>query len=150
MKFDRLLEIREENGLRQKDVAKILNMSTGNYAMNEEGYDTITLKNLILFCDHFQISVDYILGLTNNKIYKNSCTSFKKELLCTRLKEVRKEKKYTQVKIGKLLNIDHSVWCRYEQGKTLIPTTFLYEFGKKFNISADYLLGKTDSPKYLK
>ena len=65
MKFDKLLEIREENGLRQKDVAKILNMSTGNYAMNEEGYDTITLKNLILL---FNLSILFIKYLTINKI----------------------------------------------------------------------------------
>ena len=47
-----------------------------------------------------------------------------------------------------LLNIDHSVWCRYEQGKTLIPTSFLYTFCKTFKISADYLLGRIEEPKY--
>ena len=60
MKFDRLLEIREENNLLQKDVARILNISIGTYAMNEEGHDTITLKNLIQFCDHFNVPIDYI------------------------------------------------------------------------------------------
>jgi len=67
-----------------------------------------------------------------------------KEILKERIKNFRKENKYTQNEIGKLLNIDHSVWCRYELGVTTIPTIFLYTICKKFNISADYLLGRID------
>ena len=148
MKFDRLLEIREENNLLQKDVARILNISIGTYAMNEEGHDTITLKNLIQFCDHFNVSIDYIFEFTNTKSYDFINSSFNSSTLSSKLKEIRKKNKYTQVMIGNLLNIDHSVWCRYEQGKTLISTSFLYTFCKNFNISADYLLGRIEEPKY--
>ena len=116
------------------------------YAMNEEGHDTITLKNLIKFCDYFQLSIDYIFGFTNSKSYQYQKSNYNPNILCTRLKEIRKQNKFTQTKIGDALNIDHSVWCRYEQGKTLIPTTFLYEFCKIFHISADYLLGRIDEP----
>ena len=66
-----------------------------------------------------------------------------------RLKELRKEKKLTQVKLAQSLNTSHSVISSYEKGKTLILTSFLYTICKKYNISADYLLGKIDSPKYL-
>lgn len=143
-------ELREENNLLQKDISNILNISIGTYAMNEEGHDTITLKNLINFCDYFDISIDFIFGFTNKRKYSISHLTFNSEILRFRLKEVRKENKYTQVMVGNFLNIDHSVWCRYEQGKTIIPTSFLYEFCKKFSVSADYLLGKIDEPKYLK
>ena len=128
MKFDRLLEIREENNLLQKDVARILNISIGTYAMNEEGHDTITLKNLIQFCDYFNVSIDYIFEFTNIKSYNFINSAFNSSTLSSKLKEIRKKNQYTQVMIGNLLNIDHSVWCRYEQGKTLIPTSFLYTF----------------------
>ena len=96
------------------------------------------------FCDHFHLSVDYIFGFSNQKYYSDKIFSLNKDILRYRLKEVRKERKYTQKKIGELLNIDHSVWCRYERGVTLIPTTFLYIFCKTFTISADYLLGRTN------
>ena len=36
-----------------------------------------------------------------------------------------------------------------EKGKYLISIPFLYTICKKYNISADYLLGKIDNPKYL-
>ena len=65
--------------------------------------------------------------------------------LCSkRLKEIRKEHKYTQDKIAKKLNTDNGVISRYESGKTLILTSFLMEYAKIFNISSDYLLGKID------
>ena len=150
MKFEKMRELREENNLLQKDISNILNISIGTYAMNEEGHDTITLKNLINFCDYFDISIDFIFGFTNKRKYSISHLTFNSEILRFRLKEVRKENKYTQVMVGNFINIDHSVWCRYEQGKTIIPTSFLYEFCKKFSVSADYLLGKIDEPKYLK
>lgn len=150
MKFEKMRELREENNLLQKDISNILNISIGTYAMNEEGHDTITLKNLINFCDYFDISIDFIFGFTNKRKYSISHLTFNSEILRFRLKEVRKENKFTQVMVGNFLNIDHSVWCRYEQGKTIIPTSFLYEFCKKFSVSADYLLGKIDEPKYLK
>ncbi len=142
--MNRLKKIREENKLTQKDIAKMLNVSLGTYSMNEEGHDTITLKNLIKFCDIFNISLDYIYGFSDTENYLNSSKSFNKEKLCTRLKECRKENKLTQKDIGQILNIDHSVWCRYEKGTTIIPTTFLYIFCKKINVSADYLVGRID------
>lgn len=61
-----------------------------------------------------------------------------------RLKEIRRENKYTQAKLAKKLNTDNGVISRYESGKTLILTSFLIEYSNIFNISCDYLLGKID------
>ena len=61
-----------------------------------------------------------------------------------RLKESRRENKYTQAKLAKKLNTDNGVISRYESGKTLILTSFLIEYSNIFNISCDYLLGKID------
>ena len=150
MELKRLRLIREEYNLKQKDIAKILNVSLGTYAMNETAHDTITLKNLVEFCDYFNISLDYVLGFTEEKNYSYAKKGLEKNVLKMRLKETRKEAKLTQVNVGDILNIDHSVWCRYEQGKTIITTMFLFTYCSKLNISADYLLGKIDSPMHLK
>ncbi len=149
MIIEKMKSIREEQNLLQKDVAKTLNMSLSTYAMNECGLDTITLKNLANFCDHFDCSLDYIFSLNNLKKYSNMKKGINRNLIGVRLKEIRLENKYTQEMIGNLLNIDHSVWCRYEKGTTLISTTFLYTFAKHFNVSIDYLLGRIEKTKYL-
>ena len=66
----------------------------------------------------------------------------------TRLKEFRKENKITQDKLASILNTNQSVIANYERGRTIIATPFLYTICKKYNISADYLLGKINTPKY--
>ena len=67
-----------------------------------------------------------------------------------RLKEFRKENKLSQVKLSFLLNVAKGTIGNYETARSLIATPFLYTICKKYHISADYLLGKVDSPKYLK
>ena len=139
-------EIRIQNNKTQEETAQLLNISRSSYAMWESGNEIIPIKRLINFCDLFKVPIDFILGLTDN-LYKTSI--YKKEVSATRLKDFRKENKLTQEKLAKMLNTNKSVICGYEKGRYLIATPFLYTICKKYNISADYLLGKTDSPKYL-
>ncbi len=67
-----------------------------------------------------------------------------------RLKELRKDNNLTQEKICQYLNIDQPTWSIYENGKSLIGTPFLYMICKKYKVSADYILGRIDKPKFLK
>lgn len=149
MEFKRLKEIRIENKLTQEDVANILKIDRTTYTSYEIGRDTISVEKLNLFLNYFNISYDYIFELTNTKNYNNSKENIEIKEVAKRLKATRKENKYTQEYIAKKLNTNHSVWCRYEQAKHLINTSFLYSYAQKINISADYLLGKIDTPKYL-
>ena len=98
----------------------------------------------------FDCSIDYILGLTNKKKYINSNKEINEELSQERLKVFRKERKITQVKLASILNTFHTVIVDYEHGRNLIASPFLYTICKKYNISADYLLGKINDPKYLR
>ena len=94
--------------------------------------------------------MDYIFNFNNIPNYENSQKEINKKLAGIRLKEFRKDNKLTQVKLAEILNTVHTVITNYENGKNLISTPFLYDICKKYNISADYLLGKIDDPKYFK
>ena len=63
---------------------------------------------------------------------------------------IRNKNMLTQSKLAEILNTNQSVIANYERGRTPVVPPFLYAICKKYNISADYLLGKSDSPKYLK
>lgn len=63
----RLKDLREDHDLKQRDVAKILNMSQTGYSKYECGTNDIPTNILIKLADFYNVSVDYILGLTNNK-----------------------------------------------------------------------------------
>lgn len=148
--MERIKNIREEKDLKQKDIANIIGIDRSTYTSYEIGRDTIPLKHLNTLCNYFNISIDYALGLTDIKRYKNERDNIDMELVSKRLKTLRKEHNLTQVEISKILNTSRSAWTGYESKRFLISTLLLYEVANKYNYSMDYLLGKTDSPIKLK
>lgn len=58
-----LKEIRNEKKLTQKDIAKVLGISTTCYAGYEQGYREPDLKTLKKLCIILDVSADYLLGL---------------------------------------------------------------------------------------
>ncbi len=61
-----------------------------------------------------------------------------------RIKFLREEKDLNQADIGKLLGITSQAVGLYENGKRDIPTKYIIELAKFFNVTVDYLLCKTD------
>lgn len=62
-----------------------------------------------------------------------------------RLKELRQEKKLTQEELADKLNIGRSALAMYELGKRIPKYNTIDTFADFFNVSADYLRGKTSS-----
>lgn len=145
---NRLKELRELKDVLQNEVARNINISRTNYATYENEIDIFPIKHLDTLSEFFNVSIDYLFEFTNIINYKNSCP-INKEKAVNRLKEFRKENKLTQIKLAKELNVANGTIANYECGRNFIATPFLYEICKKYNISADYLLGKIDEPKYL-
>ncbi len=146
---ERLRNIREEINISQYEISQFLNLNKRVYGQYEREYTIMPLKHLVKVCDYFNVSLDYIFGFTDNKSYENRKDGIDNTLLSLRLKEFRKENKLTQTKLGNILNTTKTVICGYEKSRYVIASPFLYTICKKYNISADYLLGKVDSPKYL-
>ena len=65
-----------------------------------------------------------------------------------RLKGFRKENNLNQSKLANFLNTTFSTISSYERGINVINTNYLFTICSKYHISADYLLGKIDEPKY--
>ena len=146
---ERLKGLRERMGKNQIDIANLLKIDRSQYGKYENEYTTIPIKHLNTLCNYFNISLDYIFSLTDNKQYNNSKNDINLLESGKRLKEFRKENKITQTKLADFLTTSFSNVSAYERSINIISTTYLYAICKKYNISADYLLGKIDSPKYL-
>ena len=56
----------------------------------------------------------------------------------------------TQKEIAEALGIKQQQYARYEKGINVMPITYLNALCKKFNVSADYIIGLIDYPKPLK
>jgi transcriptional regulator with XRE-family HTH domain len=60
-----------------------------------------------------------------------------------RLRQLRKEKGLTQAELAKLLSIGESTVSFYESGKRQPDYETLIRLAEVFNVSVDYLLGRT-------
>lgn len=144
-----LKTLREINNISQIYIAKLLNIDNSLYAKYEKEIQIIPLKHLNTICNYYNVSIDYIFNFNSCIQYKNNIHDINNKEVGKRLKEFRKNNKITQNKLAIILNTTQSVIAGYESGRRLISTPFLYTICKKYNISADYLLGKIDTPKYL-
>ena len=64
--FRRIRDLREDHDLTQKEMANILNCSQQVYSNYELGQRDIPTEILIALSAFYNVSTDYILGLTNN------------------------------------------------------------------------------------
>ena len=147
---EKLKELREYKNLKIHDISKLLGFDKDTYGKYEREYITIPITHLNTLCNYFNVSLDYIFGFSKTKQHLNTKKNTDLNLSAIRLKELRKEHKLTQTQLGKVLGCSYGTIAGYERGRYLIATPFLYTICKKYNISADYLLGKTNNPKYLK
>ena len=65
-------------------------------------------------------------------------------MLTERLKELRHEKNVLQKDVANYLNITTSAYGFYEQGKRIPDSETLTKLANYFNVSLDYLVGKTN------
>lgn len=139
----------ERSGITYITIANYLNISKGRFSRYINEKEIMPLKYLNDLCNYFNVSLDYVFEFNKEQNYKKYKKGINKIEVGKRLKEFRKENKLTQEKLANILNTVHPVITNYEKGKFLIATPFLYTICKKYNISADYLLGKINNPKYL-
>ena len=66
MQFRNLRGIREDRDIRQKEIAKVLNVSQNTYSQYETGVISLTAEILIKLSDYYGVSIDYLLDRTNN------------------------------------------------------------------------------------
>ena len=66
VQFKNLRGVREDRDIRQKDVAKFLNVSQNTYSQYETGIIALTAEVLIKLSKYYNVSIDYLLDQTDN------------------------------------------------------------------------------------
>ena len=124
----RLKKVRVYADVSQKDVAKMLGVAYVSYNTWEREYDIIPLRQLDKFCNIFHVSLDFVLGFSEEWSYPDSKDSINPELLAKRIKRIRRENDLTQDELSKILNITRSSISKYEHGINLALTLILWVF----------------------
>ena len=68
--------------------------------------------------------------------------------LSDRLKELRKSNNLTQTELGKILGVGKTTISMYENNNSTPNDEIKLKIAEYFNVSVDYLLGKTDTKNY--
>ncbi|MBQ7789712.1 MAG: helix-turn-helix domain-containing protein [Bacilli bacterium] len=144
MYFQRLINIRELYNYNQNQMAKILKTSQSNYSRWEKATELIPLDKLSLFCNYFNTNMDYMLGISNFK-NGNGTHLLNKKIIGKRIKIIRKKYIITQKELAACLNTTQSTISANENGKTKLLTAFAIQIVYKYNISLDWICGRTDN-----
>ena len=67
MYFKRLRDLREDSDLTQEQIGKLLGIQQTVYSRYERGFQTIPLEYAIVLAKYYNVSLDYLLSLSDKK-----------------------------------------------------------------------------------
>lgn len=85
-------------------------------------------------------TLDYAIELTDKKEYLKEKIKINISLIGNNIKNLRLKSNLSQEEFAKSINTTQSVISAYENGYTLIQTSFLYDICNRYKISADKIL----------
>lgn len=65
--YERIRNLREDKDIKQAEMAQFLNCTQACYSNYENGKRDIPTEILMMLADFYNVSVDYLLGRTNEK-----------------------------------------------------------------------------------
>ena len=63
--YPHIRALREDHDLHQEDMARLLHVGQATYSRYESGVLDIPSQSLIILAQYYNVSVDYLLGLTD-------------------------------------------------------------------------------------
>lgn len=63
----RIKDLREDSDITQQTIADYLNIKQNTYSQYENGQRQLPIDILIKIAEYYDVSTDYLLGLTNEK-----------------------------------------------------------------------------------
>ncbi len=66
--------------------------------------------------------------------------------MSTNLKKLRLQKKKTQLNVQLETGIEQALLSKYESGKRIPPTETLMVLADYYEVSMDYIMGRTENP----
>ncbi len=142
MYFNKLKLLRENKGLTQENISKILNIKRATYGFWENGRIMIPLDKADFLSVYYGVSLSYLLGIDSKIIFNQKVKAMNYDILLKNLKELKKSKKYSYEKIADYIDCNKSTCYRYFKGVFIIPIDRLVLLSDLFEINLDKLCGK--------
>ena len=137
----RIRELVAESDKNATELTKIIEIDARSFSLSIQYGIIPSTRTLIRIADYFQVSLSYLLGKTNDELFYPSEANLD---FFSRITELCAEQELTFYKLAIECHFDKSCISRWVRLKTL-PTLELLEIvADYFNVSIDYLLGRTD------
>lgn len=137
----RLQDLIEEKELNRTKIAQQIGVDYRSFS-NALNYGILPKPQvLVKMADYFNISISYLLGNTDNDIFimSKSPSDFH-----ARLESLRKDNNISYYKIAKDCHFDKSCISKWRSLKHIPNLEILELLADYFDVSLDYLLGRTD------
>ena len=137
---------REELEMTQEELGFVFGVSRKTISGWETSSNTIPFNKLVKFCNLYNYSIDFVCGLSrrNREYFK---IKLNKEQIGKRLKELRIDLNLSQSQFADKCGLSQTTYSHYETGLNLITTLNAYAICKTYDISMDYLVGRTNNSK---
>ena len=63
-----------------------------------------------------------------------------------RIRNLREVRDMSQTQIAKILGMSQTGYSKYETGENDVPTAILIKLADLYDVSIDYIFGRTDNP----
>lgn len=138
-----LAKLRIKNHYTQPEIAEFLNVGLSTYKLFETGILPMNLEQIDMLSNIYHVSFDYLLGFSKNPNVETICDNIDYSYLKFSIRYLRKRARLSQKSLAKEFNISISSIIRYEKDSHSIHLNYLILLVQKFQISADYICGKT-------
>ena len=142
-------DCREDLEMTQEELGFIFGVSRKTVSGWENSNNPIPFNKLIKMCNLYDYSMDYVVGFLRRNIKYNKKIKIDKTFIGKRLKEIRKDLDLSQFDFANNCGISQTTYSHYETGLNLITTMNAYAICKTYNISMDYIVGRTNK-KHIK
>ena len=133
-------KLRDEKDLLKKEMANIIGVVESVYCEWENEKLSIPTKRIYQLANFFEVNIDYMIGISSERIQIKTNNEIDIKLVSLRLKEIRNSLNMTMRDLAEKFNTSSSAISNYENGKFLILSPFLIELCKFGNYSIDWYL----------
>lgn len=139
----RIREQREKRKLSQHEIASMLNIKENAYQHYEYGHVKPKAKVLTEMAELFEVSTDFLLGLSDNdEIKRSKFEENIKESISTIIRAERKKLGITQKQMATRLGLGYTTYQQYENCKRIPVNESLIHMANYFHVEMDTLLGR--------
>ena len=138
----RFKELLEFDDISANNLCKTLKINhTSIYLYLKGSYPSV--QNAVKMANHFNCSLNYLLGLSDNANDCSFCQTYDISLFLSRYNKLLESKHTTHYYVQQALNFGNSAYQKWKLGKEPKIET-LIKIARHFGCSVDYLIGRSN------